>query len=169
MNGVGRWLCLFALSLPAPGIAADVKQGVPVADIVAGMQEYGVRAKLGKDDQGDPQIDSALAGANFQVRFYDCADGRCQSIQFLSGFDLDEGMSLEDVNDWNRTMRYGSVYLDEEGDPYLQMDIDTTRGLPKDQFAEWMAVWEEVLGRFRESIDSSEDPETAENTGMRSS
>ncbi|MFT3805473.1 YbjN domain-containing protein [Arenimonas sp.] len=169
MNRTAAWIFSLALLLPASIAEGAEAQGVPVADIVAAMQDYGVRAKLGEDEQGDPQIESALAGANFNLRFYDCAKDRCSSIQFLSGFDLEEGMSLEDVNDWNRTMRYGSVYLDDEGDPYLQMDVDVTRGIDKEQFAEWMAVWEEVLGRFMERIDSPDDTEEPESEPMRSS
>lgn len=163
------WFFPLALLFLAPTTQGAEAPGVAVADVVAAMQEYGVRAKLGKDDLGDPQIDSALAGANFQVRFYDCEKARCGSLQFLSGFDLDEAMSLEEANDWNRTMRYGSVYLDDEGDPYLQMDIDVTRGISKEQLAEWIAVWEEVLGRFKEQIESPVDEDAPQTTELRSS
>lgn len=169
MKVIGPGLCLLASLISVPVAVAADPTGVAVADIVAAMQDYGVRAKLGEDDLGDPQIDSALAGANFQVRFYDCEKARCASLQFLSGFDLEEEMSLEDVNDWNRTMRYGSVYLDDEGDPYLQMDVDVTRGISKEQFAEWVAVWEELLGRFRERIDAPAEADAPENAPMRSS
>ena len=82
-------------------------------------------AKLGTDKMGDPMITSGVGGTTFQVFFYNCTNNKdCATVQFHSGYDLKTPVSLDKLNEWNRTKRFGRAFLDAENDPILQMDVD---------------------------------------------
>ena len=54
------------------------------------------------------------------------------SIQFYVCF---SGTSapLEKVNEWNRSKRFSRSYLDSEGDPCLELDLDLAGGIARDR------------------------------------
>lgn len=146
--------------LPAPG-AAQISSSAPVAmadaanpeSIAAEMQKLGYRAEMTQDGVGDPKINSAAGGSKFQVYFYGCTDGRdCSSIQFVSAFDMPNGLDLSVVNDWNRDHRYSAAHLDSERDPVISMDVAMHGGLPTSLFAKNLAIWEEIIPQFKQQI-----------------
>ncbi len=145
---------VLALAAGGPALAAPVVADNPqaIADL---LKELGYRATLTKDDTGDPKIESAAAGANFSIYFYSCTDGKdCSSIQFSAGFDLDSGLNLSSVNDWNTRKRYGKVYIDNEGDPYIEMDINLFGGgISPEGFSDSLGSWETLLADFQKHID----------------
>ena len=49
-------------------------------------------------------------------------------IQFQSSFE-DTDTSLEKINAWNQSKRYSRTYLDSEGDPVLELDLDLEGGV----------------------------------------
>lgn len=62
-----------------------------------------------------------------------------QSIQFHVAFD-DTGATLEKVNDWNRSKRYSRSYLDDDGDPHLELDLDYSGGITEKRVIEFLAT-----------------------------
>ena len=137
------------------GIApARLVQAEAPEAMVALMQELGYRAELTTDGQGDPKIRSAAGGANFSIYFYGCTDHRdCRSVQFSAGFDTKGGVDLLRMNDWNRNNRYGQASLDEEDDPYIEMDILMQGGLSRDLFEANLSLWDNMLADFQRHID----------------
>lgn len=123
--------------------------------VAAALQTFGYRAELTKDDQGDPKIKSSAGGANFSVYFYGCEKNvDCTSIQLSAGFDLEKGTTLEVVNDWNANKRFGKVYMDDEKDPYIEMDIEMDgAGIPEDTFRMNMETWDKIVADFQTHID----------------
>ncbi len=108
-------------------------------------------------DKSSPEtllIESAAEGARFHVQFFGC-DGvkNCQSVQFWSAFDLSKGTDLDRINAWNRDKRYGKAYLDDEMDPFLEMDVNMSGGLPMATAKENLAMWTAVLDEFQDHID----------------
>lgn len=117
------------------------------------MQDFGLPAKSGTDSEGDPMIDSRIDGTHFSVYFYQC-DKVCGSMQFSAGFDLSQPMTPEQANDWNRDKRFGKVYLDETGDPFIEMDIGLAgEGIGRKNFEDALETWRIVLSDFRDFID----------------
>jgi hypothetical protein len=47
---------------------------------------------------------------------------------------------LKDVNEWNRTKRYSRSYLDEEGDPFLELDLDLAGGVLKERIVDFLST-----------------------------
>ena len=122
--------------------------------LVSALQDAGYSAKLGTDKVGDPLITSAVGGTTFQIFFYNCTDHReCATVQFHSGYDLRNPVSLEHLNEWNRSQRFGRAFLDAEGDPILEMDVDLDDGgLSPLLFIDNIEFWASVLGKFEQHI-----------------
>ena len=118
------------------------------------MKAGGFEATIGKDNLGAPMISSAHHGTRFKVLFYNCTGERdCATIQFHAGYDLGTGISLEKINAWNSSQRFGRAYLDKEGDPILEMDVDLDDGgLSHLLFIDNIEFWASVLGKFERHI-----------------
>lgn len=132
-----------AAPLPAGGVSA--------AQVVELLQGQGYRAQLDTDGVGDPMIHSAAEGVNFAIYFYGCELGRCKSLQYSAGFDTDP-MTYSKVNTWNADHRFGRAYLDDEMDPYLEMDLDLERGASTELIAESLRTWSMLLPDFKTFI-----------------
>lgn len=150
------------LSIIAPGLMACLCSPV-LADsilaenpfaIVAKMQEFGYRAEMSTDSTGDPLINSAADGSNFSIYFYGCTAGaNCSAIQFSAGFDLTNGTSANSMNDWNTRKRYGKAYIDDNGDPTIEMDFNLAEGgISEENFRDSLGIWERLLGDFKDHI-----------------
>jgi hypothetical protein len=145
------------LALVSAASSAGAQQLVRAQDpqsIVRAMQANGYSAQLTVDQTGDPMIRSAAGGTNFQVLFYNCTNHReCATVQFHVGYDLKTSPSLESINEWNRTQRFGSAHLDKENDPILEMDVDLDDGgLSPLLFIDNLEFWTSALGRFEKHI-----------------
>ena len=137
--------------LAGPASAKDTKPCAPglicasdPATIVAALQKAGYKAKLTTDDTGDPEIESAASGYNFQILFYDCADHKqCAAIQFYSSFTTDPSYTPAFVNKWNIDKRFLRAYLSEKKSLVFDHDVTTIGGVTQDNFADlldWMDV-----------------------------
>jgi len=137
----------------APGAAQMVQAREP-ATIVRALEEADYPAELAIDNVGDPIITSKHDGSTFKILFYNCTDHKnCGTIQFHSGYDLDETVSLEAINKWNSSQRFGRAYVDAQGDPIIQMDVDLDDGgMSKALFTDNLEYWTSVLDQFEEHI-----------------
>jgi hypothetical protein len=117
------------------------------------LRDLGFQAKLEKDDIGDPVIRSSSGGVDFRIYFYDCkSNKRCKSLHFSVGYDLADGSSLDAVQQWNADKRFASAYLDNESDPFLQMDINTEGGISPKNFETSLELWQSLKGEFEDFI-----------------
>ncbi|TFI56773.1 YbjN domain-containing protein [Sphingomonas parva] len=146
-------LMLLGLAMAAPAGAQMVKAQDP-AGVAAAMKAAGFTAELGEDAQGEPMISSEHKGTAFKVLFYNCTNKRnCATIQFHSGYDVASAVSLETINNWNRTQRFGRAFIDNVGDPILQMDLDLDDGgVSPALFADNLEFWTSVIGQFEKHI-----------------
>ena len=143
----GMVLACMAFAPAAYGTEVASLDGAHLAKLVA---DAGYRAQLDRDGEDDPMVRSAAAGVNFQVYMYGCDEqDRCNAIHFNAGFDLDDGTTLEKVNEWNRLKRYGKAWLDEEGDPWLELDLALAGGGTEAQVREYVKLWDTLLGEFQ--------------------
>jgi len=133
-----------ALTYPAAGVNAQ--------EVAAVIKAKGLTAEVTTDEQGDPMIKGRSNDLNWRVYFYECKEGRCASLQFSAGFDLDDGLSLAKCNEWNFTKRYGRCALDGELDPYVRYDVDVAKGFSSDSLAYAVETWTLVVPTFSEFI-----------------
>jgi len=146
---------MVSLAMAGAANAADLinRDGMTGPEVAAWLQKAGYKAALSKDSSGDPMIDSAANGTNFKVYFYDCKAERCKAIQFSAGFNLKEPLKLEKANEWNTKNRYLKVYLDDEGDPYVQYDVNLNAGRTFEGLSDDFEIWTGMLPDFTTYID----------------
>jgi hypothetical protein len=126
--------------------------GVTAAEVTAILQQRGYPATSSTDQVGDPLLKSTSKGVNFSVYFYTCNKSpRCTSIQFYAGFKK-PGISASQIGEWNRTTRFGKAYLDKDGDPNVEMDMDVEHGATTEAIANDLDRWIAVLGAFTKKI-----------------
>ncbi len=145
---------VLALGFAATPAAAEMVRAQEPRSLVRALQAGGYPATLGTDRVGDPMITSTANGMTFQVYFYNCSNHiNCATITFHSGYDLTQGPSLEAINTWNRSKRFGRAYLDRENDPILEMDVDLDDGgVSSLLFIDNVEFWVSVLGDFETHI-----------------
>ena len=119
--------------------------------VIKALQEMGYRAQLEVDSVGDPRIESQLEGVDYYIWFYGCTDNADFTSWKLSvGFDLNSGLNLQKANELNSEKLMGSVYLDDESDPYLEHYIIAKGGVSG-------ALFEEIISRWSYSVSSFKD------------
>ena len=149
-----KWLGAAAMLVLAFPARAQMVRAQDPQSLVAAMQAAGYEAVLGIDRIGDPKIDSSVSGSRFVVFFYNCTDNReCATIQFHSAYDVPSAITLDRINAWNSSQRFGRAYLDREGDPVLEMDVDLDDGgISTALFIDNLQFWETVLVNFERHI-----------------
>lgn len=154
--GTGFLALLFAGVASASALPEG---GATVDEVAAVLRSMKLNAEIGTDASGDPKIRSNTDDVEFYVYFYSCKNGRCAAIQFSEGFDLDQGISCEQLDRWNRQWRYGRAFRDEENDPYVQMDVDLQYGSTTESIKNNLEVWLTVLNEFTRHISSASKSE----------
>ncbi len=145
-------VALFAvvLGLALPASAQVVGKPELIAKL---MREAGLEVAQAQHAGRGPVLESGIDEVAFNVYFYDCRP-ECAAMQFSAGFDLDSTMSMEMVNLWNRSRRFGKVYLDKTGDPYIEMDIGLAGdGIGRKNFRDALETWRLVLTEFCDFIE----------------
>ena len=138
----------------AAGPAAAINATDPIA-VLNAMQAYGYAATLSTDTRGDPMISSKISKTEFRVQFFGCqGNADCQSLLFRAGYDLPDPISALVVNEWNRSKRFGKAYIDDEGDPFIEMDVNLAfDGMGEQNFQDTLDWWRVVVEGFEEFID----------------
>ncbi len=123
--------------------------------VMKAMQDFGLVATMGVDGQGDPKVSSRVSDTKFSVYFYGCQDNdNCSSILIKAGYDLNNGISALKINEWNREKRFAKAYIDDEGDPFLEMDINLDfDGVGNKNFEDTLDWWRLLVEDFEEFID----------------
>ena len=144
---------ILMLGLAGAASAAELNARNPI-QLAEYLRDKGYRAQLGTDSYGDPKIDTATAGANYTIYFYGCSNNTdCQDLQLRAGFDLTGELSLESVNSWNREKTVGRVYVDDEGDPFIEMFLPGVIDWPEASMDRVLQRWESAMGDFLDFID----------------
>ncbi|SIS88579.1 YbjN domain-containing protein [Paracoccus saliphilus] len=147
-----RLTASLCLALMPMNVAAQVTGDPEVIEIL--MQDAGFPVYRDTDSYGDPRIRSVVDDTLFSVYFYDCGDGPCRALQLKSVFDGAQPRGLALVNAWNREYRFGSAFLDAEGDPVIELDINLAEdGVGRRNFNEVLDGWTVLLSDFRNHIN----------------
>ncbi len=123
--------------------------------ILQAMLDFDLIAKMGRDEGGDPRISSRISDTKFWVYFYGCEDNRnCASIMFKAGYDLNNGISALKINEWNRDKRFVKAYIDDEGDPFIEFDVNLAYdGMGEKNFMDNLDWWRLMVEDFEDFIE----------------
>ncbi|MCU0756991.1 MAG: YbjN domain-containing protein [Xanthomonadales bacterium] len=61
-------------------------------------------------------------------------------------------VSMSRINDWNRLKRFSRAYLDKDGDPVLEADLDFEGGVTNESVARFVALFVQSLASFDEHL-----------------
>ena len=134
-------LALIAAGMPA-AVAAQSLDQVSASDpqaLAKYLEITGHEPKLEKDQQGDPKITIKVNDYTVTMFFYGCDEKThqgCDSLQLQSSFDRRNPWPAADAIKVAEKWRYGSVWLDKEGDPVVSWDVVTGDGIPSKVFLE---------------------------------
>lgn len=148
-----RTLLAAAALLAAMPAAAQTIAAADPESIAGVLRAEGYKAELTTGKNGSPVIESAAEGSKFLVFFYDCTEGRnCKTIQFFIGF-TQPVVGLDRINEWNKAHRFGRAYIDREGDPVVEMDVDLDKGgMPRALFVANLDTWMSIVAKFGEFV-----------------
>ncbi len=146
-------LAIGFLSLSLQGVwAADALITAKDPEIILNLVKGYGSGDLGTDSEGDPRIQGRIGGTKYVVLFYGCKDGKaCQDIQFVASWS-DTNVTQEDVNNWNRTTRFGKAYLDKDNDPTLELIVNLNYGVSKKNLDDTIDWWAMVMKKFEKEV-----------------
>ncbi|MEZ5721673.1 MAG: YbjN domain-containing protein [Paracoccaceae bacterium] len=158
---LGTYFATFAL---AAGLSAGLGTGAQAQQLLASDPQTfvdffateGYRPELREDTVGDPMVMFRNEGKTEYLLFYDCTDNAdCLSVQFFTIFQMEEGVPLEVLNDWNSGMlkRFTRAYTYGQTKVRLDMDIATSQdGISARDFGVLMKLWLMRKDEFEEKI-----------------
>ena len=143
-----------ALALTAPAMAqsaTDLLDGSDPEAILSIAQGYG-SAMLDVDGVGDPKISGRIGGQAYTVFFYGCDGGQnCSSLQFTTWF-VGVRPAAEEVSAWNDENRFGTMYLDGDGDLAVDLDVNLFGGVTRKNLDDTFDWWRVVLDEVRSEM-----------------
>lgn len=141
------------ISLAGAAEARDVpKGGLTYNEISAWLGAGGYSVESKKNDSGRAYFQTKAGEVMFEVWPYDCKEGRCASVQFIAGFDMDKPLSLTTINNWNSENRYVRGYIDDEGDPWFAYDANLSPGGTYEALDDDFDVWIGFLPEITKAI-----------------
>ena len=140
------------LSAPLPVTAQTLVDATDLDSILAIAKDYGT-AELEKDSTGDPMVSGTIGPTQYAVFFYGCTDGAdCTTIQFMSSYVNTGSVDSELINTWNAEKRFGKAFLDDEGDPVIEMNVNLWSGVSENNLNDTFDWWRVVIESFEEYI-----------------
>ena len=140
---------VLALAAAAPARAELVTAKDP-GKIAALLTERGYRAEIveGKDAT---YIKSSDSGAPVTIFFLNCT-GRtdCTTLQFYTGYNDLKNIPLATINEWNKQRRFARAYIDNDGDPVIEMDVDMDfGGIARENFYANLDIFLASIPKFK--------------------
>ena len=121
-----------------------VLETINVADLTALMKAEGYVAETSASAK---DVTWKLDGTS--TRVFVAADG--SNIQFYVGI-KGKHVTLDTVNEFNRTQRYSRAYLDDVGDPCLELDLDLVGGITRERAADFLRTVRSSFDAWRASV-----------------
>jgi hypothetical protein len=140
--------------LAGPAKARDIPTGGLTYDEVATWLRASGNPATIKPDQSagaKPEeriVSSTIDGVNYDIYFYGCADGRCDSIQYAAGWPSSPG-SLDRIAAWNLTKRYIRAYSTSGGQYWAEYDVDVSPGGTYELLDHSLVRWRSIIGDYK--------------------
>ncbi len=142
------------VTLATLGAADNLRAAAPVKnespEMLDALSEAQAKAVLGEIGTGFEKIKPGLYRTSidgFNVVLI--VDNGCVTIAVAFA---DLGVSLKEVNKWNRSKRFARLYLDEDDDPILTADLELNGGVTLDNVKEWAKTYKICLTIFRAAM-----------------
>ncbi|HQV02628.1 MULTISPECIES: YbjN domain-containing protein [unclassified Novosphingobium] len=144
----GVFAALTTTAATARNVAADVDQ-------IAAVMKAGGKSAVVKSAGGERYVLSETAGHQYAILALGCNDdgNLCKSVQFFVALDPEKSPTFEAMNGFARELRWGRVYLDQEGEPVMEFDLDLERGgISQPLFLDNVAKWESIVSAYAKFV-----------------
>jgi hypothetical protein len=117
--------------------------------LVFALQRAGFTAEV-KTEGRQSYVLGRLGTVPFQAFLSGCqpSGGGCTDIELYAGFSGTQRIPLERINGWNARTRFARAFLDEDGDPALQLDIGLVGGVSADALKATLETWGSALETY---------------------
>ena len=94
------------------------------------------------DDSGDPFWTIAWSELVITIATYDeQMPGEYASLLLYAGWETEAAPSLALINAWNAQSRFGRAYVDDAGDPSIELDLLLAGGVTAQTIREYILVF----------------------------
>lgn len=149
-----KWLASLVAAtylLAAPTWAKDnqlISETTHVSKILEIAGEFG-KTELTKDSSGDPLIYvTTPEDVKYGIYFYDCKKQQCEAMQFAASWEVKTPPTLQRINSWNQSKRFGRAYLDDKNVPFVEMDLTVKGGVTTENLRDAFEYWNTVITHF---------------------
>jgi hypothetical protein len=149
LHRLGFAAALLFLPLISTG-QATLQKPYTDEELVEILRDDGYRAVEISDDR---VITIRIDGLTYVLFAYE--DDDLQLYFGVTGYVLD----AEDMNVWNRTKRLSRAYIDDDNDPVLEADLLANAGYTKEQFLEWLQVFNFSAREFQQFLIENDKSE----------
>lgn len=135
-------------------VADGLITGSRIDLIVSALEKGGFEVEVTKAKDGQPQIASTDENHPFTIHFYGCTKEGfdCGYIQFVNGWNMDNGVTAVKIEQWNNNQVWGQAYRDDSKDPWIGMTVNLRGGVTQENFADTIEWWAKILDDFQEHI-----------------
>lgn len=117
------------------------------------LRRMGLSFERGEDDEGNPKLTFRLATYQATLFFQDCEAEGCTNLRIYGGFNMDQPPTVEQINEWNRTKRYATAYLAEDGSVSLDNDFVVKGGVTLAALEDFILNFRDRLSEYAVHID----------------
>jgi len=151
MRATGLAVSLAAALCAAGGSGAkDIpSSGLAAQDVAIWLRGAGVRAEVVAVPGGVSHVRAKGDGVTFEVYLFDCTGEPCANLQFSARFDPIAAGKAVRLAEWNRRERWARAYIDPDGDPRLEQDVDIAPGGTYESLNDQLVYWRIDLTRFK--------------------
>jgi hypothetical protein len=110
-------------------VKMPVQSDTTITQITRVMTKQGIATQQAKTDKVD-YLTFKLAGHNSILVLYQCEAKRCGTIKMSTFYKTKRPVTMAKVNQWNSSSRFARAYVDDDGDPILEADLDMDGGAP---------------------------------------
>jgi hypothetical protein len=135
--------------LPAGARGAEFVAAAQPEFVLSAAGRIG-EAELGRDELADPLIRGRIGERPYFVYFYGCTSGRdCTNLMFSARWESDH-FTDKSMGDWNRKKRFGKAYLDADGNPALELNVNLFGGVSRANLDDTFDWWRLLMAEFAE-------------------
>lgn len=136
--------------IAGPGSAVLVEQ-VDLQGMLSILTAAGMSGQIETNPDGSRFVLGKMEQGPFQMVPMQCErpGEACAAIRLYLGFAMREQPTLERVNAYNASTRDVRAYLDEDGDPAIEMDIPLSGGVSATYLTRRLATWRLAVEGYR--------------------
>ncbi len=146
-------IALVVIGLSASALTVPIYYAADEDIIRQVLAEMELEYELLLDENDDPIWTLTHLGILITIVSYDeITPGRYASLLFYTGWAADDEILLTMINDWNKGSRFGRAYMDDSGDPVIELDLLMAGGVTANTIQEYITVFAEAASSLGVAI-----------------